>query len=134
MSGRWQTEIIELHEFFEAYFLGTIPLDALGRADAAFHHDFTMVGPHGELRNRATILQMLHDGHAHTRQLEISTSDHTLVIDDADTVVATYVERHHQPDDHDNARRTVVVFVRDEAAPNGLAWRHAQETWLDRGA
>jgi len=132
MSDEFTTEIIELHDFFEAYFLGSLPLDALDRADAAFHPDFTMVGPDGELRNRATILQMLHDGHARTEAVEISTSDHTLVTDDADTVVASYVERHDRPGAPSTERRTMVVFVRDEAAPNGLAWRHAQETWIDR--
>ena len=79
MSEAWKTEIIELHEFFEGYFLGTLPLEALDRAEAAFHPHFSMIGPDGDLRNRATILQMLHDGHHHTDDLTITTAQHTLV-------------------------------------------------------
>lgn len=132
MSDAWKTEIIELHEFFEDYFLGRLPLDALERADAAFDPHFTMVGPDGVLRNRVTIMQMLHDGHHHTDDLSITTTEHHLIHEDADTVVAGYVERHDLRDERTNERRTSVVFLRDPAAPNGLAWRHAQETWIDR--
>lgn len=132
MSEAWKTEIIELHEFFEGYFLGTLPLEALDRAEAAFHPHFSMIGPDGDLRNRATILQMLHDGHHHTDDLTITTSQHTLVHDDGDTIVATYVERHDLRDGRSNERLTSVVFVPDGAAPNGLLWRHAQETWIGR--
>ena len=91
-----------------------------------------MIGPDGDLRNRATILQMLHDGHHHTDDLTITTSQHTLVHDEGDAIVATYVERHDLRDGRANERLTSVVFVPDPAAPNGLVWRHAQETWVGR--
>ena len=132
MSEAWKTEIIELHRFFEAYFLGTLPLEALERAEAAFHEHFTMIGPDGDLRNRATILQMLHDGHHHTDDLTITTSKHTLIHDDGGALVAAYVERHDLREGRSNERWTSVVFAPDDAAPNGLAWRHAQETWIGR--
>lgn len=130
MSDPWKTEIIELHEFFEGYFLGTLPLDALSRAESALHPDFTMTGPDGETRNRAAIVQMLHDGHGHTDDLRITTSDFALVRAEGDTTVAAYVERHDLRNGRVNIRQTTVVFVTDPAAPNGVAWRHAHETWI----
>ncbi len=123
----WQAEIVELHDFFEEYFLGRIA--SLARAEAAFGPKFTFVGPNAETRNRASVIQMLADGHAHAEQLKITTTDHQLLLESPDAIVATYVE-HHELADTSNHRLTTVVFVPDPDAPNGLLWHRAQETWM----
>lgn len=125
---RWREEIIELHEFFEAYFLGTV--DSLERAERAFAPEFTFVGPDGTESDRAGVIRMLLDGHAHTGELKITTTDHRLVVETEEAVVATYVERHQLSGGRSNERRSTVVFVADPGAPNGLRWRHVQETWV----
>ncbi len=124
----WQAEIVELHDFFEDYFLGKTA--SLNRAKDAFGPKFTFVGPDGQTRNRASVIQMLADGHAHTEQLKITTTDHQLLLETPDAVVATYVEQHELSEGRTNHRLTTVVFIPDDDAPNGLVWHRAQETWL----
>jgi len=120
---RWSEEIDGLH----AFFVGTE--SSLDRVEAVLAPDFSIVGPHGVESDRETTMQMLRDGHAHTTHLSITTSDHRLLLSTEETIVATYVEQ-HQLRDRQNRRLTTVVFIPDAAAPNGLLWSRAHETWL----
>lgn len=124
---RWRDEIVELHEFFEAYFLGTE--SSLGRAESALAPEFTIVTPDGAESDRAGTLEMLRNGHAHATELSITTTDHRLIAGTDEVVVAGYVE-HHQFGHRENHRCSTVVFIADPGAPNGWSWRHVQETWL----
>lgn len=125
----WHKEIVELHEHFEAYFLGTI--DSLDRVDAALAPTFTMAGPDGSVADRDQVMAALKAGHAHTQSLTISITDAELLAESGDLVVATYIEGHALASGS-NHRRTTVVFQRADSAPNGLQWTRAQETWVDR--
>ena len=122
----WQAEIEELHELFEAYFLGTE--NSLDRVEAALAPDFTVVGPHGVTSSRADTMQALRAGHGHTDSLEITVTELSLLVETADTLVAQYVENHALAD-RTNHRVSTVVFTNDDNAPNGLLWRRVHETW-----
>jgi len=126
----WRAEIIELHDFFHAYFLGQD--ESLDRVDAALHAGFTIVGPNGAVSDRATTLEMLRQGHAHTQSLVITTLDHTLLHQTDEVLVASYVER-HELSAATNDRLSTVVFAVDPAGPNGARWLRVHETWLDQG-
>jgi len=123
----WITEIEELHDFFEAWFLGKET--SMARAEDAFAEEFTFAGPDGTERDRHGVIRMLTEGRAHTTDLRITTSDHRLIVDTDDAVVATYVE-HHQMGAAQNHRLSTVVFVPEQSAHNGLRWLRVQETWL----
>lgn len=123
----WELEIIELHRFFEAWFLGRE--DSLERAELAFHLDFTMIGPDGTLADRATVLRRLREANTHT-ELRIETSDHRLLHTADDLLIASYVEHHRLADDRTNDRIATAIFVPTRRGPNGLRWLHVQETWL----
>jgi len=123
-------EIDELHEFFEALFLGTI--SSLERAEAALADDFTMAGPDGSVADRATVLAMLDAGQGHTSSLRIEVEDHRLLAETDKIIVASYVEI-HRLSSRNNRRLTTVVFRKDASAPNGVRWVRGHETWLDRG-
>ena len=123
----WVREIDELHEYFEAYFLGTT--SSLDRLEAALAPGFTMTSPDGSVSGRAESVRMVADGHAHTSSLRIETTDHHLVVETGQVTVASYIETHHLAERR-NDRRTTVVFERSAEAPNGLRWLHAQETWI----
>ena len=125
----WHREIVELHQFFESYFLGTIGADEVGRLERALAPDFTIIGPGGAESTRAQTLAAVLGGHAHTSSLAISIVDARLLLDQANVVVARYVE-HHELDAGTNRRLSTVAFSRSPEAPNGLLWHTVHETWL----
>lgn len=124
---RWREEIDQLHEFFEAYFSGAET--SLERAEAVLAPEFTIVGTDGVESDREGTLEMLSDGHAHTSDLTITTSDHRLVLRSEEVIVATYLE-HHELSERHNHRLSTVIFVADPTTPNGLLWHHVHETWV----
>lgn len=130
MSG-WETEINELHEFFEAYFLGTSD-KSLDRMEKALAPEFTMCGPSGEESDRKATLKAVKQGFAHTMSLRIEIAEAELLFDDASILIAAYNEIHHLAD-RSNYRRATVVFRHDPDGPNGLRWLRVHESWIDRG-
>ena len=122
----WRNEIIELHAFFEAYFLGVI--DSLERFERVLSPQFTMVGPHGNSHDRSSVIEAVRAGHGHSDSLVISTTDHRLLARRNGTLVAEYVE-HHQLAETSNHRITTAVFEAEPAAPNGVVWLRVHETW-----
>lgn len=125
----WETEIIELHEFFEQLFLGMT--ESLERADQALAPDFTMAGPDGSLSSRATVMSQLEAGIGHTPELSITIEGLGLLVETDDLVIAEYIEVHGLRDDRSNRRRSTVVFRKDPDGPNGLRWLRVQETWIN---
>ncbi len=125
----WIDEIIELHAFFEGWFLGAI--DSLDRMESVLAEGFSIVQPDGAEVDRAGTIESVAGGRATSRELVITTSDHRLLHDGGDTLVASYVETHERSD-RTKRRLSTVVFVRSDSAPNGLMWVRVHETWLDR--
>lgn len=123
----WVTEIDELHAFFEDFFLARE--SSMQRVEQALAPGFTMISPDGSSADRSAVLEAIRAGHGHTAELRIVTSDHALIVESDDLVVAVYVETHHLTDRR-NDRRTTVVFEKDEEGPNGVRWLHAQETFM----
>lgn len=127
MQADWQREVDELHEFFQALFLGDI--DSIDRADEAFGPDFTFVGPDGALASRGDIVDMLASGRGHSSELQITIEGHRTIVEGDAVIVGEYIEVHEFADGG-NRRRSTVVFEVDPAAPNGVRWRHVHETWM----
>lgn len=127
MVADWQSEVDELHQFFQALFLSEV--DSLDRAEAALGHDFTMIGPDGTVSQRTEILSQLDAGRGHSSELRIETEGYRTVVETDSLIVGEYIEIHHFASGG-NRRRTTAVFDVDPAGPNGVRWRHAQETWL----
>lgn len=125
----WQHEIIEMQGFLEAWYLGRE--QALDRVEEALHPAFSFAGPNGESADRATVLDLIRNGHGHTAQLRITTSDHQLLHRTPEVIVAAYVERHELARG-DNERLCTVVFTVEDDAPNGLRWLRTHESWIRR--
>lgn len=133
MTADWIREIDELHAFFEAYFLGSIPADDVSRFADALDPSFTIVNPNdGRVADRDATLAMVRDGYAHASDFTITCSDHRLLHATEATIIAEYVERHDWTDGRSNARLSTVVFAVDPTAPNGVRWVRVHETWLGR--
>jgi hypothetical protein len=134
MTQLWMTEVDELHAFFEAYFLGTLPADDVRRFADVLDPDFTIVGPDGGVSTRAETIAAVNAGHAHTSDFTLTTKDHQLVHADDSTVIGSYVEHHGWTDGRENERLSTVVFRRDDSMPNGLRWLRVHETWTVHAA
>lgn len=126
MTPGWHLEIDELHAFFEAYFLGHE--NSLERAESVLADDFAIVGPDGVEVDRAGTIAMLKAGHARAESITITTSEHQLLFESDELVVASYVE-HHQLAERQNERLSTVCFVPAAMAPNGVRWFRVHETW-----
>ena len=124
----WLVEVIELHDYFEAYFLGTV--EGLERVESALAQDFTMVGPAGITFSRGQTIGLIEGGHSHASALEMTITEPELLFEDGETLVASYVEN-QQWADVANHRLTTVVFSKDDSAPNGLVWRRIHVTWVN---
>ena len=124
---RWREEIVELHEFFRAYYLGEE--DSLARAETALHPQFSIVDPRGAVADRAATLERLASAHEGLTTFDIATVDHRLLHAADDLIVAEFVEVQQRPDGS-NERLSTVVFLADRAGPNGLVWLRVHQTWI----
>jgi putative acetyltransferase len=126
-NDAWQREIVELHEFFEAWLGGTVPDtdEAYSRFAGVLDHDFTYLGPDGVLLERASLLGGLRKAHGSQPGLRIEIRNPRLISATADLTVAAYEEWQTGDGSSWSARRSTVVFV------SGTVWRHVHETWMD---
>ena len=120
-------EIVELHEFFEAWLNGDESAD-FSRVEDALAPEFTFLPPSGETVDRGSLLQGLREGFGQ-RQLRIRIQDPAIRWTGGDACLATYEEWHEQSG-FTTARRSSVLFTEDEGAPGGLLWHLVHETWL----
>ncbi len=125
----WLKEVTELHDFFEGYFLGTLPADDLVRLEAALADDFTILSPDGSVSTRDATIHAIRQGHDHTKSLKITITEPSLLIASDEVVVARYVEN-HELTNGSNHRWSIVAFRKDPDGPNGLRWVTVHETWV----
>ncbi len=124
---RWREEIEDLHNYFHAYFSGAETSSA--RLEESLAAGFTIVGPSGDESNREQIIAAIMPRQGHDGDLRISTRDHQLIKASDDSIVASYIEVHHTPDET-TVRRSTAVFLIDPNGPNGLRWLRVHETWI----
>ena len=107
----WHREVVELHEFFEGYFLGSIDADDVSRLESALAPDFTIVGPSGCESSRDATIAAIRAGHGTVSGLSISIIDTRVVAESTATMIARYVEVHESAE-LTNRRLSTVVFAR----------------------
>ena len=117
-----RTEIEELHRFFERW-LGGEEND-FSRCDRALAHDFTMVGPGGEVRSREALVKGLLDAHG-KRPVAIEIRNFEMRELANELALARYEEWQD-----DRGRVSTALFRVRGDAPNGIEWVTVHETWL----
>lgn len=127
-------EIEELHAFFQAWFAGELANTGanFGRFSSVTHADFTIIGPNGQVTDRATIVDVLRQAHG-AGAFEIWVENATVQSMGADHYLALYEEWQIR-DGTKTSRQSSAIFVADEGTPNGVAWRHVHETWVNSAA
>ena len=136
--GEVRAEIEALHDFFTAWFNGTLPesgeVFAQSLADH-FHPDFEIVLPSGTVHDRGGILTPVRRGWGTNPGFSATVRDVRVLGEwpAAGLVLAAYVEvqtgaRNTTP--ADNLRHSTVLF---ERVAGRLVWRHVHETAFDAG-
>ena len=126
-------EIEASHDFFVRWFLGTATRDEFDLWLTTTHPEFRLTTPGGDMLDRAAIVPWIEGAFGSmTERFEIGIEDVELVHASGDAVLLIYVERQYR-DGRITRRRSMALFLGDEAAPRGVVWRHLQETWMQTG-
>ena len=125
-----ETDIIRLHDFFQAWYRGELEATAFSSFEQALDESFQIITPDGNLLPRERILQAVRQqaGSDASAALEIRHVEPVAV--DQHIAVFRYQEWQSRADDKPRGRLSTVVFRRDAAASNGLIWLQVHETWL----
>ncbi len=129
LAQRAIDEARELHAFFVAWFRAGSSAD-FTRCERALAPDFRMVTPDGRVHERATIIDRLRAARG--------TAAGDFFIDVLQPIVAwrtehavllEFIERQYR-EARTTDRRSSGLFTDQSGAPNGVVWRHLQETWI----
>jgi hypothetical protein len=121
-------EVKDRHVFFADWLAGRIAETALDSAMRCFSPDFRRIAPDGREMDRAALTAWLAARRGiMPKSFAIETADLQVVLDTAACAVVGY--REIQPGQTPPVRISTAIFVPEEAAPNGVAWLHVQETW-----
>lgn len=131
-----ETEIRELHQFFETWFNGDCEQTEsnFARFRDVLDDEFQLISPCGDIDDRDALLESLWNAWGHPTDegdtMSIWIEDCQIRHQTSDTVLATYQEWQQTNDDDPSTRLSTVLFHRDDQGPNQLRWLHVHETWL----
>ncbi|MDX1622850.1 MAG: DUF4440 domain-containing protein [Gemmatimonadota bacterium] len=133
-----RAEVVDLHDFFAAWFEGRLPdeEDAFARVADALAEGFELIGPDGSRRGREEILASIRSNHASHAVADRSFAIRIERVEPrrlgGGLVLATY-EEWQTIDGEENGRVSSALFRREPDAPRGVAWIHLHETRLPAG-
>jgi hypothetical protein len=127
-----KAEIIERHAFFVRWFTeASLKPSEFERCEAAFDAHFRMITPDGMLHGRAEVLRRLRKAKASMElKFEIAVEGVKELWLGEEAGIVGYVEA-QLIDGRRTRRRSSALFERCATAPNGVAWRHLHETWVE---
>ncbi len=128
-------EVVELHEFFQKWLSGEVPLRAsnLERVGRALAKDFEIVSPAGNLTRRAQLLESLESRHGTFREppLRIWVENIRGRGLGEGLYLVTYEEWQQVGGQPKRGRLSTAVFRREPSAPQGVQWVHVHETRIE---
>ncbi len=118
-------EVARLHQFFEDWFQGSLPVDNFETCEQALAPGFTIVTPGGELVPRSDILTAIRRHHGgEPPDFEIATvARHCQRL--GDVHLASYEERQTGP--RSTIRLSTAVLSEFD---DGFHWHAVHETWI----
>ncbi|MFQ5675794.1 MAG: hypothetical protein ACE5G1_07865 [bacterium] len=133
MEHQLQSEVIELHTFFEAWLTGSMDAseDTFSRLTEVLADDFQIISPSGSITAREQLLETLRQAHASRPPdafsiwIENINSRHLT----DELFIVTYEEWQKLHTDT-RIRQSSAVLGLKQGTANGLVWRHLHETWL----
>lgn len=130
LIARAQAEVVNRHHFFVEWFTGRAGEAELEASLRAFAPDMVMIETDANTIGRDDIVTMVTNARGKRPadfKIRIELISERLI--GSDTVAVVYDE-HQVIDGEKSARRSSAVFSADPDAPEGVAWRHLQETWI----
>ena len=129
----WQNAVIELHEFFQSWFAGTVPPEDIAKLEDALDESFSMVEPRGGHLDRGDVITGVRTRFGADAEVQISVDGFVLVAATERVLVGRYREHHRHGDGQSTHRHSTAVFTRaTETDP--WRWLHVHETWFDEPA
>lgn len=131
MFEQCQREIGELHDFFEGWFTGALANtdEQFARFADVMAEGFAIISPSGALTERPALLSGLCAAYGRQPGVRIWTQNHQLRHHIGDLALLTY-EEWQTTAAGTTGRLSTVLFQAQTEAPNGVAWLHVHETWL----
>ena len=134
MEQQCTKEIIELHQFFVAWFNGKIPNNeaTFARFEQVMGLGFGMIGPNGRLTERTPLIETLRQSYGRWQDKPDSSiwiGNIVLRWETADFALLTY-EEWQTYDSQTTSHLSSALFQRTSNRPNGVEWCHLQETWI----
>lgn len=127
---RAQAEVVNRHHFFVEWFTGRASEAELAASLRAFAPDMVMIEPDANTIGRDEVVTMVTGARGkRPADFEIRVELISARSIDSETVAVVYDE-HQVIDGVKSARRSSAVFSADKEAPEGVVWRHLQETWI----
>ncbi len=135
MKQSCENEIIELHRFFEDWFMGRLEdsEEGFARFAGALADGFTIISPGGKVTGRTDLLRSLrsaHGAYAGDGSISIRVANVQQRQASEDHFLLTY-EEWQDSGSGERGRLSSVLFRRRPGARNGVEWLHVHETWLD---
>lgn len=129
---RCKREIIELHEFFEGWFLGQ-SLD-FDRVESALDEGFTMISTRGVRRTREELVDSLRRGHGQNQGKPFGIEIHNFEchVVEWGLALCTY-EEWQTLGEVRIGRLSSALFKAVREAPCGARWLHLHETRIPDG-
>ena len=122
-------EIIELHEFFQNWFNGTIPQSEFSRFAGVMDKDFKIISPPGDLTERSKLVSGLEKSYGNNSTIQISVRNIS-VESICDNIYIAIYEEIQEYGLEITARISTAIFRRNEKMVNNHEWLHVHETWM----
>lgn len=134
IAGRCQTEINELHQFFQDWFNGIIPAtdENFVRLSMVLDQNFVIISPGGKLTKRDSLLDGLRNAYNTRSRCKIWIENVQFQRLAGDVVVTTYEEWQQDSAGPPAGRISTALFKKNVHTPNGVSWLHVHETWLTK--
>ncbi|MCZ4291802.1 hypothetical protein [Hoeflea alexandrii] len=125
-----QAEVVNRHHFFVEWFTGRASEAELAASLRAFAPDMVMIEPDANTIGRDKVVAMVTGARGKRPadfEIRVELISARLIGSD---IVAVVYDEHQVIDGEKSARRSSAVFSADPEAPEGVIWRHLQETWI----
>lgn len=133
MLDNCKNEILELHEFFESWLNGSIPLNEneIKRVDSCLTNDFKLISPSGDTYDKPTLISGINSAHGSRKGVNVKIKNingQTLT----DDLCLFLYEEWQVTLQMQRVRLSTAIFQYDETAPNYVSWLHLHESWLKK--